>query len=74
MDLEHASQENLKQLLDDLAVRLNVVNVSILDADDYDLDKYEDIKLLYDIVIKKGKLTPLEAQAFLEELAIVRKK
>jgi uncharacterized protein YfkK (UPF0435 family) len=74
MDLRIASQENLKHLLDDLAVRLNVVNVSLMDAEDYDLEKYDDIKFLYDIVVKKGKLTTLETQAFIEELASVRLK
>ncbi|AXI09053.1 DUF1128 domain-containing protein [Oceanobacillus zhaokaii] len=74
MDLKIASQENLKHLLDDLAVRLNVVNVSLMDAEDYDLEKYDDIKFLYDIVVKKGKLTTLETQAFIEELASVRLK
>ncbi|RDW17865.1 DUF1128 domain-containing protein [Oceanobacillus chungangensis] len=74
MDLSIASEENLKHLLNDLAVRLQVVNVSLLDAEDYDLEKYDDIKFLYDIVVKKGKLSTLETQAFLEELAGVRIK
>ncbi|WP_156289035.1 DUF1128 domain-containing protein [Oceanobacillus salinisoli] len=74
MSLETASQENLKILLDELADRLNVVNRGLLDAEDYDLNKYEDLKLMYDIVVQKGRLSTSETQAFVEELATIRKK
>lgn len=74
MSLDVASQENLKILLDELADRLNVVNRGLLDAEDYDLNKYDDLKLMYDIVKKKGKLSTLETQAFVEELGSIRKK
>lgn len=74
MDLTIASQENLKILLEELADKLNVVNRGLLDAEDYDLNKYEDLKLMYDMVKQKGKLSPFEAQAFVEELGSIRKK
>ena len=44
MSLENPTKENLALLLNDLADRLSVVNRSIMDAEDYDLTKYEEIK------------------------------
>ncbi|WP_067729322.1 DUF1128 domain-containing protein [Oceanobacillus damuensis] len=73
MNLEKASEENMKILLDELAERLNVVNRSIMEPEDYDLSKYEDLKFLYDMVIKKGQLSASETQAFIQELSMIRK-
>ena len=73
MNLENPSQENLKIILDELAARLDVVNRSLLDPEDYDLHKYNDLKFMYDMVIQKGRLSPSETQAFIEELSTVRK-
>ncbi|RLL45287.1 DUF1128 domain-containing protein [Oceanobacillus piezotolerans] len=74
MSLETASQANLKIILDQLADYLNVVNRGLLDADDYDLNKYDELKSMYDMVVKKGRLSSSEAQAFIEELANIRKR
>lgn len=74
MSLNVASQENLKILLDELGDLLNVVNRGLLDAEDYDLNKYDDLKLMYDVIKQKGKLSPFEAQGFVEELGSIRKK
>ncbi|ALX47437.1 DUF1128 domain-containing protein [Lentibacillus amyloliquefaciens] len=73
MNLETPSKENLKFMLDGLAEQLEVVNREVMDADDYDLDKYEDIKFMYEMITQKGQLTPSETQAFIAELRSVRK-
>ncbi|WP_010649372.1 DUF1128 domain-containing protein [Oceanobacillus massiliensis] len=73
MSLEKANEENMKLLLHELAERLNVVNRSIMDPEDYDLNKYEDLKFMYDMVVQKGQLSASETQAFIQELATIRK-
>ncbi|HAM79361.1 DUF1128 domain-containing protein [Ornithinibacillus bavariensis] len=73
MDLENPSMENLTYILEDMAKRLSVVNRSLLNPNDYDLSKYEDIKFMYDVIIQKGSLSAFETQAFIEELRHVRK-
>ncbi|HLQ95328.1 MAG TPA: DUF1128 domain-containing protein [Pseudogracilibacillus sp.] len=73
MDLEQPSQDNLQYLLERLGDKLGVANKVLLDEKDYDLDKYEDIKFLYDHVSKKGNLSPSETHAFIDELRAVRK-
>ncbi|QKY69005.1 DUF1128 domain-containing protein [Lentibacillus sp. CBA3610] len=73
MNLENPTQENLKFMLDELAEQLSVVNPELLDSADYDLEKYEDIKFMYDMVKQKGHLSASETQAFIAELRSVRK-
>lgn len=73
MNLEQPSEVNLKFMLDELADRLRVANRSLLDYEDYDLEKYDDIKFMYDMVVQKGQLSPSETQAFIDELRAVRK-
>jgi len=73
MNLNEPSPENLKYLLEQLGDRLGVANRMLLDEKDYDLNRYDDLKFLYDHVVKSGKLSPAETQAFVDELASVRK-
>lgn len=73
MNLDQATEENMRYLLHELAERLHVVNRSIMDPEDYDLAKYDDLKFMYDIVNKKGQLSASETQAFIQELAMIRK-
>ncbi|HLR80238.1 MAG TPA: DUF1128 domain-containing protein [Bacillota bacterium] len=73
MDLERPTLKNLKYILDDLAERLDVANRLIMDPDDYDLNKYEQLKDMYEFVLQKERLTPSETHAFIEELRSVRK-
>ncbi|WP_181348821.1 DUF1128 domain-containing protein [Thalassobacillus sp. CUG 92003] len=73
MDLNEATEENLAFIIDELATKLAVVNRSIMDAKDYDLAHYNEIKSLYDMVLMKGQLSVPETQAFIQELGQYRK-
>jgi uncharacterized protein YfkK (UPF0435 family) len=73
MDLTHPSKENLKFILDELSERLSVANRGLMDPEDYNIEKYEDLKFMYDMVLQKGSLSISESQAFVEELRAVRK-
>ncbi|MFC4557085.1 DUF1128 domain-containing protein [Virgibacillus kekensis] len=73
MNLENPSKENMEFMLNEIAERLSVVNRSIMDVEDYDLDKYDDIKFMYEMVKQKGQLSASETQAFIDELRTVRK-
>jgi len=60
-------------ILGELTKQLDVANHGLFDPNDYDLNKYNDLKSLYDMVIKTGKLSPMETQAFISELKKIRK-
>ncbi|MFD2655288.1 MULTISPECIES: DUF1128 domain-containing protein [Gracilibacillus] len=73
MNLEEKSEENLAHIIHEMGRMLQVVNDSIMDPKDYDLDNYEELKSLYDLLQQKGKLTVAETQAFIAELREYRK-
>ncbi|HLR51768.1 MAG TPA: DUF1128 domain-containing protein [Candidatus Avamphibacillus sp.] len=73
MNLDQPSEKNLKFILEELTKKLNVVNQRIMEPDEYDIDKYNDIKQMYDLIMARRKLSPSETQAFVDELRFVRK-
>jgi uncharacterized protein YfkK (UPF0435 family) len=73
LSLQEPKQENLEVIINDMAEKLQVVNRSLMDPEDYDLDKYEEIKSLHDIIEMKGQLSVSEIQAFVQELGQYRK-
>ncbi|UOQ43082.1 DUF1128 domain-containing protein [Halobacillus salinarum] len=73
MSLEEATTDNLEVLINDMADKLQVVNRSIMDPEDYDLSKYDEIKSLHDVIQMKGQLSVSEIQAFVQELGQYRK-
>ncbi|MRH42229.1 DUF1128 family protein [Aquibacillus halophilus] len=60
-------------MINEMASMLQVVNRSIMDPEDYDLEKYDELKSLYDLLKQKGQLSVAETQAFVQELANIRK-
>lgn len=74
LNLEKPTRDNLAFILNEMADKLNVANRGLLDPEDYDLNRYEDIKMMYDLIVQKGQLTASEANAFVSELGAVRKK
>lgn len=72
MDLSTASQENLKFILNELSEKLNVANRILMDEKHYDLNKYDDLKNLYEMVLTRNQLTLAETDAFIDELRNIR--
>lgn len=73
MNLDQPTQDNLKYMLDELTSLLGVANRKLFDAEDYKLEKYEDLKFLYQHVSQTGALSPQETDAFIKELGALRK-
>ena len=73
MNLEKATEENLKYILEQLGDKLGVANRILLDAKDYVINGYDDLKFLYEHVLRAGTLSPSETNAFIDELRTVRK-
>lgn len=73
MDLETPSKENVVYIVDEIKSRLNLVNTAIIDPDDFELEKYDELLDLYRMIRKKGTLTPMELEGVLAELGELRK-
>jgi len=72
IDLQVASEQNLKYILDELATKLDVANRIMFDEKFYRLDQYNDLKFLYDHIKQIDSLSPAEVQAFVDELRSIR--
>ncbi|MED1202250.1 DUF1128 domain-containing protein [Heyndrickxia acidicola] len=73
MELNVKSPENIEYMIEQITTKLKMVNVGALDPSHFDLDKYEDIREVYEMVMKKNTFSPNEMQAIVEELGTLRK-
>ncbi|UOQ47907.1 DUF1128 domain-containing protein [Gracilibacillus caseinilyticus] len=73
MHLEEKTEANLTYIIQEMGKMLQVVNESIMNPDDYDMEHYDELKELYDLLKMKGSLTVAETQAFIAELRQYRK-
>jgi uncharacterized protein YfkK (UPF0435 family) len=74
MNLEQPSSENIEFIVNAIVKQLAVVNASILQPEDFNLESYEDLLDIYYMIQKKGKLTISELDAILVDLGKLRKK
>lgn len=72
MDLKEKTAENVAYMLDKMSTRLDVANQIVFDPKGYDISKYDDIKFMYDFIMKKENLSAAETSAFIDELRSVR--
>jgi len=73
MDLNKPSEENLKFMLEKMSEKLDVANEIVFDPKGYKLDKYDELKFMYEFIINKDQLSVAEIHAFVDELRSVRK-
>lgn len=73
MDLNQPTEDNLKFMLEKMSEKLDVANQIVFDPKGYDMDKYDDLKLMYEFIMKKNYLSAAEIHAFVDELRSVRK-
>lgn len=73
MNLNNPSEENLKYMLEKMSVKLDVANQIVFNPDGYDIDKYDELKFMYDVIMQKDHFSTSEIHAFIDELRSVRK-
>lgn len=73
MSLEQANRDNLEYMITDLQKKLQIVNVSVMKPEHFDVDQYHEIKEIYDMVDSKNNISVSEMQAIVSELGRLRK-
>ena len=73
MNLSQPTQENLEYVLTGLAKNVKMVNEGLLNPEDYDLNQYEELKMLYDYCMRQQHLSVSETEAFVDTLKKCRK-
>ncbi|MGP4072623.1 DUF1128 domain-containing protein [Piscibacillus sp. B03] len=73
MNLNEATEENLKYIIDDMSKQLQVLNPTIMNHENFSLDDYDEIKQLHDMVKSKNQVSVPEIHAIIDELKKLRK-
>lgn len=72
MDLTEKSAENIEIMIEAIKSKLQVVNRDVIQSESIDLDKYEELKELYDYVMKMNSISLKEIDGILVELRGLR--
>jgi len=74
MDLQEKSVENVEYMIEKIKDKLKVLNLGAIKPSHFDEELYEELKDIYEMVMKKNSFSPNEMQALVEELGSLRKK
>lgn len=74
MNLSAASVENVEFMIEKIKDKLKVLNLGAIKPSHFDENMYEELKEIYDLVMKKNSFSPNEMQALAEELGNLRKR
>ncbi|CAG9622925.1 DUF1128 domain-containing protein [Sutcliffiella rhizosphaerae] len=74
MNLTEKSTENVEYMIEAIKGKLKVLNFGAIKPSHFDEEMYEDLKDIYDLVMKKPTFSPNEMQAIAEELGNLRKR
>ncbi|UII56522.1 DUF1128 domain-containing protein [Cytobacillus spongiae] len=73
MDLTQKSTENVEFMIEKIKEKLKVLNLGAIKPSHFDEEMYEELKDIYELVMKKDSFSPNEMQALVEELGNLRK-
>lgn len=74
MNLTNKSVENVEYMIEKIKEKLKVLNLGAIKPSHFDENMYEDLKDIYELVMKKNSFSPNEMQAIVEELGSLRKQ
>lgn len=74
MNLSEKSVENVEYMIEQIKEKLKVLNLGAIKPSHFDEEMYEELKEIYEMVLKKKSFSPNEMQALVEELGSLRKK
>jgi len=73
-NLDQQTQENVEIMIEAIKTKLRMASGAAMQASNFSVDQYEDIKDLYDIVNGKDRFSISEVEALVSELGKLRKK
>lgn len=73
MNLTEKSTENVEYMIEAIKGKLKVLNLGAIKPSHFDEEMYEELKEIYDLVMRKPSFSPNEMQAIAEELGNLRK-
>ncbi|WP_219835838.1 DUF1128 domain-containing protein [Paenibacillus sp. R14(2021)] len=71
-NLEEPNQENIAYMIEEIKTKLRMASGAAMQASNFSLDKYEDLRDVYEIVAGKDKFSISEVEAIVSELGQLR--
>jgi len=72
MNLNEATQQNVEYMIDYIKTKLRMATGAAMQASSFTVEKYEDIKDIYDMVASKDRFSISEVEALVSELGKLR--
>lgn len=73
MNLAEKSAENIEFMVDEIKTKLRMANVGAIKPGHFDEEMYEELKDIYNMVIRKDNFSISEMEAIAAELGNLRK-
>ncbi|MBO0993445.1 DUF1128 domain-containing protein [Bacillus sp. SD088] len=73
MDLSQNTPENIEYMVNQIATKIKMVNASAIQYTDMGMATFEELRDIYEMVLRKNNFSPGEMQALAEELGRLRK-
>lgn len=74
MNLENKTTENVNYMIEKIKEKLKVLNIGAIKSSHFNEELYDDIRDIYELVMKRESFSPNEMQAIAEELGSLRKQ
>lgn len=74
VDLTKNTPENVEFMIEKIKEKLNVMNIGAIKSSHFDGEMYEELKEIYEMIMRKNNFSPNEMQAIAEELGNLRKQ
>lgn len=74
MNLSQKTTENVEFMIEAIKEKLKVLNFGAIKPSHFDEEMYEELRDIYELVMKKNSFSPNEMQAIVEELGSLRKQ
>ena len=71
-NLQEASVENMVFMLDEIKTKLKMATAAAMQSSSFNLNNYEDIKDIYEVVTSKSNFSISEVEALVSELGKLR--
>ncbi|PLT31912.1 DUF1128 domain-containing protein [Peribacillus deserti] len=72
MDLSQNTPANAEFMVQKISEKLRIMNIGAVKASHFNQEMYEELRDIYDMVMKKSNFTPRELEAIAEELGSLR--
>jgi uncharacterized protein YfkK (UPF0435 family) len=72
-DLQNPTPENIEFMIEAIKTKLRMASGAAMQGSSFSLDRYEDVKDIYDVVASKDKFSISEVEALVSELGKLRK-